>query len=120
MAGNIKVLAGDFKEGRDSAFISKKFVMKTKGKLLRETIPLSELDSIEQASEKDLVNVGSAAKFGIIGTILFGIPGLILGALFGGKGGKITWKCQFKDGRKFVATSSLKIFNKINAHVLVR
>ncbi len=116
--GRIEIIAGDFKKGKDSQFVRGKFLMKKEGKFIRETIPISELAKVEQATEEAVVSIGGAAGWGLAGGVLLGPVGLLAGLLLGGRGKDSTFICMFKDGRKFLGTASTSVFNDLQKHLL--
>lgn len=117
--GRIDVHAGDFKEGKDSQYVHGKFHMKKKGAFFRETIPSSQVEKVELASEESVVSVGGAAGWGLAGSVLLGPAGLLAGLILGGKGKDVTFVCKFKDGRKFLGTASASVFHELQKAVLV-
>lgn len=116
--GRITILAGDFQHDKSSQYTREKFYMKTKGKFFREKIPPSQIETLEQANEENVVSVGGAAGWGIAGSLLLGPAGLLAGLVLGGKGQNITFICKFKDGRKFLGTASAKTYNKIQKYIM--
>ena len=116
--GRIEIIAGDFRKGKDSQFVRGKFLMKKEGKFIRETIPISELAKVEQATEEAVVSIGGAAGWGLAGGVLLGPVGLLAGLLLGGRGKDSTFICMFKDGRKFLGTASTSVFNDLQKHLL--
>lgn len=111
--GRIDVHAGDFKKGNESQFVRGKFLMKKQGSFFRETIPSSQMVKLELASEEAVLNVGGAAGWGLAGSVLLGPAGLLAGLILGGRGKDATFICQFKDGRKFLGTASVSVFNEL-------
>lgn len=109
--GTFKVLAGDFQSGNASQYVDGKLIMKTEGKFFREKIPVTEIATLERATEEAIINTGGAIGWGLAGSLMFGPAGLVAGLMLGGKGQEITFICTFKDGRKFLATTSSKLFH---------
>lgn len=116
--GTIEIHAGDFKHDKSSQFLSDAFLMKKPDKFLREKILPSEIETLEEANEENTVSIGGAAGWGLAGTVLLGPVGLLAGLVLGGKGKNVTFVCKFKDGRKFLGTTTAKTFNKIKKHVI--
>lgn len=116
--GTIEIHAGDFKKGKASQFVGGKFLMKNEGKILREKILVSEVETLEEATEENIIKIGGAVGWGVAGGVLLGPLGLLAGLVLGGKGKNTTFICRFKDGRKFLATTSTKEYNNLRKHVL--
>ena len=113
--GTIEVLAGDFIPGKDHQFLKDAFVLKRPKKFFRETIPVSEVESIEMASEENTKKLAGSIGLGVAGAVLLGPVGLLAGVLAGGNKKTVTFICTFKDGRKFMGTTSTKIYTQIQA-----
>jgi hypothetical protein len=111
--GRINIHAGSFKKGQEHQYVREKFFMKNESKFFREKIPLSEVSTVELATEEAVVSLGGAAGWGLAGSVLLGPVGLLAGLVLGGKGKDITFVCVFKDGRKFLGTASEKVFNEL-------
>lgn len=82
-------------------------------------IELNEVVTCKRASEDDAVNMTSATGLGVAGAVLLGPVGLLGGALLGGLNKKVTYIVEFKDGRKFLASSGLGTFKQIENTVLM-
>lgn len=115
----ITVLAGDFKAGPWSHFWKGQFLMKSNGKLFRQYVPMTEVVGIEVASGNGTVSYGNIIGLGLIGDLMFGPIGAVAGAIIGSKNRRVTFAVKFKDGRKFAATTSARIFARIQAGMLV-
>lgn len=121
--GIFAIHAGDFDPKGPNQYVAKSFMspermeLKVPGKLIRETVPLTEIAEIEQASEETVTRVGGAVGWGAAGAVLFGPAGLIAGALLGGKGKEVTFVCKLKDGRKFLATAPAGVYQKLSLHM---
>jgi len=113
--GLFEVHAGDFQKGKEHQFMAGKFTMKKKGKFFRQTIPVSEVEELEVASEENVKRIGGTVGWGIAGAALLGPAGLLAGLLLGGKGKDVTFVCKLKDGRKFMATAPSKVYQDITA-----
>lgn len=110
MLGTFTVHAGDFAKGREHQLLAGKLIMKVGGKFFRETIPVTQIELIEKASEEAVKRVGGTLGWGIAGAVLLGPVGMLAGLMLGGKGKDVTFVCRLKDGRKFLATASAKMF----------
>jgi hypothetical protein len=82
-----------------------------------EKIDLKEsLDSVTLQTEEEVRSFLGAAGWGIVGSLLLGPTGLLLGALWGGRGQKeICFEAQLKDGRKFLGISDAPTFQRLKA-----
>jgi hypothetical protein len=118
--GRIDVIAGDFKNGNDSQYVRGKFLMKHQGRFIRETIPVSQLEKIELATEEAVISIGGAAGWGLAGSVLLGPAGLLAGLILGGRGKDSTFICIFKDGRKFLGSASASVFNELQKELLAK
>jgi hypothetical protein len=78
----------------------------------------TDISSVEIVTEENSKRVLGTAGWGIAGATLLGPIGLLAGLLLGGKGKKITFVCQFKDGKKILATTDNKTFNLFQMPVL--
>jgi len=119
MFGQFTVLGGDFKKGTDHQFLADKFIMKTDGKVWREQICIQDVESIERVTEENVKRVGGSLGWGIAGAVALGPIGFLAGILLGGKGTDVVFACSFKDGRKFLATTPVKVFNQIQVASLL-
>ncbi len=122
MYRHIKMLAGDFsKEGRsvynEGMFSDPRLELVTDDLDDPQKIPLTELDTVEEATEENVNNIGGAVGWGTAGALLLGPVGLLAGALLGGKKQEVTFVAKLKDGRKFMATTDKKTFIKLKAAV---
>ncbi len=116
--GRIDIIAGDFKKGKESQYVRGNFLMKINESFLRKKINITEIRRLEEASEESVISVGGAAGWGLAGNVLLGPVGLLAGLVLGGKGINTTFVCEFKDGRKFLGTSTTKVFNEIKKQFL--
>jgi len=115
--GSIKVLGGDFKES-ESDFDHPDFWLKTKKHpFLGERIHVSNLKTCEVASEEKVRHLSSMAGWSFLGTVAFGPVGLLAGLLAGGKKEETTFIAEFEDGRKMLATTKSKTYNKIKTEL---
>lgn len=113
----ITVHAGDFLKG-ETAVGEWSMLLKTKAhRWLGEEVYISELESVEIASEESVKRVGGAVGWGVAGAVILGPVGLLAGLLVGGKGKDVTFVAQFKDGRKMLATTDSTTFTRLQAAV---
>lgn len=115
-----KIHAGDFETSKGKGRISKENMLMppqfntwTPG----ETIPLSELETVEEASEESVKRIAGTVGWSIAGAVVLGPVGLLAGLLLGGKGKDVTFVARFKDGRKLLATTDSKTFTRMKAVV---
>jgi hypothetical protein len=82
-----------------------------------EKIDLKEsLDTVTVQTEEEVRSLLGAAGWGIVGSFLLGPTGLLLGALWGGRGQKeICFEAKLKDGRKFLGISDAPTFQRLKA-----
>lgn len=76
---------------------------------------VSELQSVEIATEEAVKRVGGTVGWGVVGATLLGPVGLLAGLVAGGRGKDVTFVAQFKDGHRFLATVDAKTYTKIQA-----
>jgi len=113
----IKVYAGDFLEG-DSQYSFDSLILKTKEhSFLGETIPITELETVDIATEESVKKLGGTVGWGVAGAVILGPVGLLAGLLLGGKKKEVTFIAKFKDGRKLLASTDSKTFTKLQAAV---
>ncbi len=109
----IKVLAGDIEKG------SWTFVSLFGQALMKKGSPeinlKEETESIELLDEEKYNKLARKAGWAIAGGIATGGVGLVAGALFGGRKKTMTFACELKDGRKFMAVTDRKSWTKIQA-----
>lgn len=114
----IKIHAGDFPRGKASfAFSSITFPWKAGDGFGGESVSLSELAEVDQASEASVKRIGGTVGWGVVGAAVLGPLGMLAGLVAGGKGQDITFVAKLKDSRKFLATADSKTFNKLKAAV---
>jgi len=112
----IKVLAGDFLEG-DGFFSETDITLSTEeeSKSPEEVIPLSEIETLEIATEENVKKIGGTIGWGAAGAVLLGPAGLLAGLLLGGRQKEVTFVARFKDGRKLLASTRSKSFTILQA-----
>ena len=113
----VTVHAGDFLKG-DGQFSFGSLTLKTtEHAWLGETIQLSQLESVDVASEESVKKIGGAIGWGAAGALVLGPVGLLAGLLLGGKKKEVTFVAKLKDGRRLLATTDSKTFIKLQAAV---
>jgi hypothetical protein len=110
----LTVLAGDFIKGEghiagDSLFLP------TPANPGGESIPLSELASVEVANEETARDMMGTIGWGAAGALLLGPVGLLAGLFLGGKTKEVTFVARFKDGRKLLATTDGGSYTRVLA-----
>lgn len=116
----VEIHAGDFLPGKKSVeflenFFGTSLKVKRPGRFLRETIRLTEIKSVEVASEENVKRLGGTVGWGTAGLLILGPVGLLAGLLAGGKGKNVTFVLQLKDGRRLLGTTDSRTFTKLQA-----
>lgn len=83
-----------------------------------ESVSASDIDTIEVLTEANAKRLSGSLAWGAVGAIALGPIGGLAGLLAGGNGSDVTFACQFKDGRKLVATVDSKTYAKIRGAAL--
>ncbi len=113
----IKVYAGDLKECTwKFSFRSLKMSRIQKGFLWNRTISISfkkDIEDIEQLTEEKVKKISGTLGWGVAGGVLLGPLGAIGGMFVGGNKKEVAFACYLKDGRKFMATTDGKTWQKI-------
>tara|TARA_B100001123_G_C14791829_1_gene820753 strand:+ start:278 stop:598 length:321 start_codon:yes stop_codon:yes gene_type:complete len=81
----ITVHAGDFLKGDGSFMLGQLSLLTEEHSWLGETIALTELASVDIATEENVKKLGGTIGWGIAGAAMFGPAGLLAGLLLGGK-----------------------------------
>lgn len=111
----VVVHAGDFLKG-NGKFSFNSLVLRTdEHSIIGEAIPITELETVEMATEENVKKLGGTVGWGIAGGVLLGPVGLLAGLLAGGRKKEVTFVAKFKDGRKCLATTDNKTFVKLQA-----
>ncbi len=113
----VKIHAGDFLEGDSSFSFGSLFLRTEKESFSGECINLTELETVEIASEENVKKMGGTVGWGVVGALVLGPVGLLAGLLMGGRKKDVTFVAKFKDGRKLLATTDSKTFTKLQAAV---
>lgn len=107
----IKVLAGDFPEG-NAEFSLGEFNFSS----FTENVSAKTLVAVEVATEESVKKVGGTVGWGAAGAVILGPVGLLAGLLLGGKSKEVTLVAKFKNGKKILATTDMKTYNKIQSY----
>lgn len=76
---------------------------------------MTQIESLEVATEENVKKMGGAIGWGLVGGIALGGIGALAGVLAGGSGKEVTFVCKFKDGRKMLVKADVKVFESIQA-----
>ena len=112
---SIKVLAGDFLEGKGEYSWGSLTLKTEEHSWVGETISLDQLDTVDIATEESIKKIGGTVGWGAAGAIILGPVGLLAGLLLGGKKKEIIFVAKFKDGRKLMGQTDNKTFTKLQA-----
>lgn len=115
MLGTFRVVAGDFKPGKEHQFLNGTFTMKREDRWRRESIKIEAVDLIETADEENVKRLGGTIGWGVAGAALLGPVGALAGLIAGGRGKDVTFVCKLKDGRKFIGVASTKLYIRMTA-----
>ena len=120
--GKIKVHAGDFFTSVKGDFSSGSFYLKSKKHFVfgEKIKAKKKLASLELANEENVISAGGTVGWGVTGAVLLGPVGLLAGLLLGGKKKKVTFVATFHDGRKLLATTDSKTYNRILTEYMKR
>lgn len=108
-----KVIAGDFPRTSQIAFMLGEATLSWgfgKDKTVNLKNNISKVEQVTEESKKKFIG---SAGWGLVGGLALGPLGLIAGALAGGNKKEICFACFLKDGRKFMAISDPKTYQKI-------
>jgi len=112
----VTVVAGDFIKGEGQVAMNN-LILPTERSPSGEAIPLSELASVEAATEETARDIVGTIGWGAAGAVILGPVGLLAGLLLGGKKKEITFIARFKDGRKLLATADSSTYTRLLAAV---
>ena len=115
--GKLKIIAGDFEKGTydlPTDLFGKEIVIRKQMSLAKIELH-SLLDRVEVHSEESVKTLTGTAGWGITGALLMGPLGAIGGMLIGGRVKDICFAAYLKDGRKFLATTDGKTYQRIVA-----
>lgn len=112
---SFKVIGGDIPE---SAIFSEQWskcylVLNTKGWFKVDKYLLNDhVASVEIVTEENKKKFMGSAGWGLVGGLALGPLGLLAGVLAGGNKKEVCFACVLEDGRKFIAKSDTKIYQK--------
>lgn len=104
----IKVIAGNIDKGKYEFMITD--MTKTFGSKVQLS---NNIDRIETLTEQDVKKLAGTAGWGLAGAALLGPLGAIGGMLIGGKKKEVCFACYLKDGQKFMAITTQKIYQQL-------
>lgn len=111
---SFKIQAGDYKG--DGSLLFGILTMKPKENMLgAETFSISEVESVDTATEESVKKLGGTVGWGVAGGALLGPVGLLAGLLLGGKKKEVTFVVKFKNGKKILATAGNDVYIKFQA-----
>lgn len=118
----ITIHAGDFVHGGLGVYrlgwSGYELILATeKHRFMGESIPITQLETVEKASEENVKKIGGTVGWGLAGGALLGPVGLLAGLLAGGRKSEVTFTAQFKDGRRLLATTDSKTFTQLQSAV---
>ena len=117
----LTILAGDFCVGKESRVFGSTFTIRKAGFWPRfETVPMSDLDTVDVASEESVKRLGGTIGWGVAGAVLLGPIGLLAGLLVGGQRKNVTFVARFQDGRRMLGTIDAKAYTNMLAAVFRR
>jgi hypothetical protein len=106
------VSTGPFKGGNHHNIVGNDhLLLGVKGKLLREKVPMDQIEKVEPISTETKFGAAQGAGFAVAGLVLLGPAGILAGLL--GKRQDTAFICTLKDGRKFAATAPTSAYNRI-------
>lgn len=106
------VHAGDFPKGKGSVILGvMTFPCGPRDVFTGQTIPVTELERVEIATEESVKKAAGTVGWGVAGSALLGPVGLLAGLLLGGRKTEVTFVARLKDGRKFLGTTDKGAYN---------
>ena len=113
----INIKAGDFETGASyySPLLCLFKLRTAEHSITGEGVKLEQFELIELADEDSVKRVGGTVGWGVAGAVILGPVGLLAGMLLGGRGKRITFVGRLKDGRKLLAETDKKTWQKIQA-----
>lgn len=109
MARN-KVIGGSY-EGYEIISVFGSLSLTKAGKTV--SLNKQSVEKVEMLTEESKKRFMGSAGLGIVGAIALGPLGLIAGALAGGNKKEVCFACYLKDGKKFMAVTDNKLYQKI-------
>jgi len=111
MASN-KVIGGDYEGYQIASYLGTIALSKGFNNI---TIGKQDIERVELMTEESKKKFLGAAGLGVAGGLLFGPVGLVAGALAGGNKKETCFACYLKNGKKFMAVTDAKTYQKIQA-----
>lgn len=111
----VKIHAGDFHKGDVHLYFGILTLKTDAHPHGGEAIRLTQLESVEVATEESVKKLGGTVGWGMAGALILGPVGLLAGLLMGGRKKEVTFVAKFKDGRKFLGTTDSTTFTKLQA-----
>ncbi|MCM0757404.1 SHOCT domain-containing protein [Sporomusa sphaeroides DSM 2875] len=117
---SFKVIGGDIPESTAfSEHWSKCYLVIVKGFLKADKYLLNgNVASVEIVTEENQKKFVGAAGWGLVGGLALGPLGLLAGVLAGGNKKEVCFACVLADGRKFIAKSDTKTYQKFVTFVM--
>ncbi|CAD7351601.1 hypothetical protein X12_003531 [Xanthomonas arboricola] len=113
---SVNIHAGDFPKGKATLMFGVLSLPWQMGDgLTAKSISLSDLESVDIATEESVKRLGGTIGWGVVGATLLGPVGLLAGLLAGGRKTEVTFVAKLKDGRKFLGSSDSSTYKKIAA-----
>lgn len=109
---SIKVVAGDIARG---TWKIEMFTAATMGRPGQDSIDLTIADDVQQLTEQNVKKLTGTALWGAAGAALLGPIGAIGGMLIGGNKKEIAFVVTLRGGKRFMAKTDGKTFEKIIA-----
>lgn len=113
----IKILAGDFGNMVHGQYFFGSLSLPWPGDWTagRRYSVKDDIVTLEEADERSVVKVGGAAGWGAAGLLVAGPLGLVAGAVLGGRGQRVAFVAEFKDGKRLMAECDKKTWIKMKA-----
>lgn len=115
----LNIIAGDLDKGAYEIphdLLGREIIMRKQFSL--DKIDLAKkLDRVEMHTKESIKKISGTAGWGLVGLALLGPLGAIGGMLIGGRGKEVCFAAYLKDGKKFLATTDGKTYQKIAATV---
>lgn len=127
MTGDIELHGGDFGtvpcrcDGKRIVFLlrpARSFLPgSSKTAIYRVDDDLAALNSVTQ---EDVKRLAGAVGWGFVGAFVSGPIGALAGVLAGGRGTRVTFACMFRDGKRFLGTTDVKTFQRLQGAAFSR
>ncbi|WP_142849785.1 hypothetical protein [Telmatospirillum sp. J64-1] len=114
---SIKVLAGDLEKGTWSGSFGVFTKYTVSHPVKGETFALRDFQQAEMLTEENKKKVAGTLGWAAVGAIALGPIGALGGALLGGRSKEVCFAASLKNGRKFMATTDMKTWQKIQASI---